>query len=140
MHTAAINTIEEPAMNEVLSLFVWCRHDRQTGAMQLQIVNVDTGKEVYLSEGSFLLRIFSLEGGSVQRCFVRHIASGREAYIQGGAHLQAFARACLLQVPEPLPGTSAPGEQEEESSGPRANEPDAGPESPPTGVSESTGK
>ncbi len=127
-------------MNEVLSLFVWCRRDRQTDTMQLQIVNVDTSKEVYLSEGSFLLRVFSLEGGSVQRCFIRHIASGREAYIQGGSHLRAFVTACLLQVPESLSESSAPGGREELSNGPQANEPDAQPESPPPDVPGNTGK
>lgn len=127
-------------MNEVLSLFVWCRRDRQTDTMQLQIVNVDTSKEVYLSEGSFLLRVFSLEGGSVQRCFIRHIASGREAYIQGGSHLRAFVTACLLQVPESLSESSAPGGREELSNGPQANEPDARPESPPPDVPGNTGK
>ncbi len=108
--------------------------------MQLQIVNVDTSKEVYLSEGSFLLRVFSLEGGSVQRCFIRHIASGREAYIQGGSHLRAFVTACLLQVPESLSESSAPGGREELSNGPQANEPDARPESPPPDVPGNTGK
>ena len=127
-------------MNEVLSLFVFCRHDRQTDTMRLQIVNVDTGKEVYLSEGSFLLRVFSLEGGSVQRCFIRHIASGREAYIQGGSHLRAFVEACLLQVPGSLSGSSAPAGQEELSNGPQANEPDARPESPTPDVPGNTGK
>jgi hypothetical protein len=114
-------------MNEVLSLIVWCRHDRQTDALQLQVVNVETGQKVHLSEGSFLLRIFSLEGGSVQRCFIRHIASGREAYVQGGAHLRAFVRACLLQAPEPSPESSAPGGREELPGEPlERNEPPSG--------------
>jgi hypothetical protein len=127
-------------MNEVLSLLVWYRHDRQTDTMQLQIVNVDTGKEVHLTEGSFLLRVFSLEGGLVQRCFIRHIASGREAYIQGGSHLQVFVKECLLQVPESFSESSTSGGQEELSNGQRADGPDDGPESPPPEDPGKTGK
>lgn len=127
-------------MNEVLSLLVWCRHDRQTDALQLQIVNVDTGKEVYLNEGSFLLRVFSLENGSVQRCFIRHIASGREAYLQGGSHVRDFVKACLLQVPGSLSESSAPGGREDLSNGPQADEPDARPESPLSDDPGNTGK
>src|SRR6266702_5882984 len=127
-------------MNEVLSLLVWCRHDRQTDALQLQIVNVNTGKEVYLKEGSFLLRVFSLENASVQRCFIRHIASGREAYLQGGLHLQTFVKECLLQVPGTLSESSVSGGREDLSNGPQADEPDARPESPLSDDQENTGK
>jgi hypothetical protein len=86
-------------MGEVLSLFVWCRHDPQTDTMQLQVVNVDTGQEVRLNQGIFLLRIFSLQDGEVQRCFIRHIASGREANVQGGSNLQTSVRECVVQSP-----------------------------------------
>ena len=33
--------------------------------------------------------------------FIRHIASGREAYVQGGPDLRAFFKACLLQGSKP---------------------------------------
>jgi hypothetical protein len=89
-------------MSEILSLYVQCRHDLPTETMQLQIVSVDTGKEVHLKEGSFLLRISTAQNGSVLRCFIRHIASGREAYIQSGPNVRAFIKACLLQDDESL--------------------------------------
>ena len=69
-------------MSEILSLLVACRHDLPTETMQLQIVRVDTGKEVHFKEGSFLLRISTGQNGLVLRCLIRHIASGREAYVQ----------------------------------------------------------
>ena len=95
-------------MSEILSLLVQCRHDLPTETMQLQIVNVDTGKEVHLKEGSFLLRISTAQKGSVLRCFIRHIASGREAYVQSGPNLRAFVKACLLNdetIEPPAPNT-----------------------------------
>ena len=95
-------------MSEILSLLVQCRHDLPTETMQLQIVNVDTGKEVHLKEGSFLLRISTAQKGSVLRCFIRHIASGREAYVQSGPNLRAFVKASLLNdgtIEPPAPNT-----------------------------------
>jgi hypothetical protein len=65
--------------------------------MQLHIVNVETGEQVRLDQGTFLLRIFNLEDGVVQRCFIRHVASGREAYVQGGKNLRSFVKSCILQ-------------------------------------------
>ena len=100
-------------MSEMLSLFVWCRHDPQTDTMQLQIVNVDSGKEVLFHEGTFLLRIFNLQDGAVQRCFIRHIASGQEAYVQGGPNLRSFVKACILQSPESASASTGPAGSEE---------------------------
>ncbi|HEY6407382.1 MAG TPA: hypothetical protein VIY29_07940 [Ktedonobacteraceae bacterium] len=117
-------------MNEVLSFFVWCRHDQQTDAMKLQVVSADTGNEVRLNEGSFLLRIFSLEDGTVQRCFIRHIASGREAYMQGGIQLRTFVKECMLQGREPASESSVPEEPEELSGESRTSEPGSRSESP----------
>lgn len=127
-------------MNEVLSLLVWCRHDRQSDTLQLQVVNADTGKEVRISEGSFLLRVFSLEGGSVQRCFIRHVASGREAYVQGGSHLRSFVKACLLHVPESSSESSISGGQDELQDVPQPGKPEERTESSPSDKPEHTGK
>ncbi len=78
------------------SVIVRCWYDPQTDATRLQVVRVDTNEEVRLSDSSFLLRISLGERGSVLRCFIRHLASGREAYVQGGSGLRAFVKACLL--------------------------------------------
>ncbi len=87
--------------SDVFSVIVRCWYDPQTDATSLQVVRVDTGEEVRLSDTSFLLRISLGERGSVLRCFIRHLASGREAYVQGGLGLRAFVKACLLKDGEP---------------------------------------
>jgi hypothetical protein len=82
--------------NEEFSIIIWCWHDSQTDVTQLRLVRVDTSEEVPLKDGSFLLRISKDAQTSVVRCFIRHIASGREAYIQSSSNLYAFVKACLL--------------------------------------------
>ncbi len=88
---------------ETFSFIVSGWHDELTSATHLKVVQVDTGEEVQLSDGSFLLRISRDENASVERCFIRHIASGREAYVQGGPNLRAFVKACLLNHGTPGP-------------------------------------
>lgn len=84
--------------SETFSVIVWVRRDLLAGTTQLKVVRVDTSEEVHLSEGSFLLRISRDEDKSVERCFIRHIASGREAYVQSGPNLRAFIKSCLLDA------------------------------------------
>lgn len=83
------------------SILLWCRPDLQNETVQLQVVRVDTGKAANLSEGSFLLRVFLEENGTILRCFIRHIASGREVYIQSSSNLYDFVKACLLPDSHP---------------------------------------
>src|SRR5690348_5997301 len=83
--------------SEMFSILVWCWHDSQTNITHLRLVDVDTAEEVRLKEGNFLLRISRNESSSVERCLIRHIASGREAHVQGGSRLRAFIKACLLE-------------------------------------------
>ena len=87
------------------SILVWSRPELQSGTAQLRVVNVDTGKAVNFNESSFLLRIWLEENGTVLRCLIRHIASGREAYIQSGSNLQDFVKACLLSDNHPYSAT-----------------------------------
>jgi hypothetical protein len=84
--------------NEEFSVIVWCWPDLQTNATQLRVVNVATGEEVHLNNGSFLLRISIDAIASVTRCHIRHITSGRDAYVQGGPKLRAFVKDCLLNT------------------------------------------
>ena len=86
--------------NEEFSIIIWCWHDPQTDTTQVRLVRVDTGEEVSLKEGAFLVRISIDAKTSVVRCFIRHIASGREAYVQGGPNLRAFVKDCLLRSGE----------------------------------------
>ncbi|GAC1360598.1 MAG: hypothetical protein NVSMB38_44490 [Ktedonobacteraceae bacterium] len=87
--------------NKTLSFIVRCKRDLLlTNAILLYLVRVDTNVEVRLSEGTFLLRIATDEQTAVERCFIRHLTSGREAYVQGGPNLRAFVEACLLNNDE----------------------------------------
>ncbi len=83
---------------DMLSILVWCKRDNQTNTMRLQIVDVATVSDIYLKEASFLLRITRDHDTGIERCLIRHIASGREVYVQGGPRLGEFVAACLLDV------------------------------------------
>lgn len=80
---------------ETFSVVLWCWHDLRTDAMQVRMVNSDSGEEIHVEDGAFLLRIWKDEHDTVYRCLLRHLASGREAYLQGGPNLRAFVKACL---------------------------------------------
>ena len=82
--------------SEVFSFIVFCSYNQMTDSTRVRVVSVSTGKDVPLSDGSFLLRISVDEDASILRCFIRHIASGREAYIQSGPNLRAFIQSCVL--------------------------------------------
>jgi hypothetical protein len=84
-----------------ISFLVWCWRDRLSGTTQLRVVSVGTGEEIQLSEGSFLLRVSTEGEKAIIRTLIRHISSGREAYIQGGENLFAFVNDCLLQQEKP---------------------------------------
>lgn len=86
--------------NETFSVIIWCRYDPQADTMRLRIVRTDTAEEVHLSDSTFLLRISTDENAPVQRCLLRHIASGREAHVQGGSGLRTFVKDCLLRSGE----------------------------------------
>lgn len=75
--------------------------DREMNATRLQVIRVDQAREVPLTNNTFLLRMTIDKGGAVERCFVRHVASGREAYVQGGPGLGAFVKDCLLDRQTP---------------------------------------
>lgn len=86
--------------NEELSVIVWFWPDLQTNATRLQVVSAATGEEVLLNDGTFLLRISIDVKSLITRCYIRHIVSGREAYVQGGPKLRAFVKDCLLRSGE----------------------------------------
>ena len=83
--------------SKTFSMLVRCWYDLQVDATQLQVVRADTAEEIRLEDGNFLLRISVDEATSVGRCFIRHLASGREAYVQGGPNLHTFIKDCLLK-------------------------------------------
>ncbi|HXX78291.1 MAG TPA: hypothetical protein VEI53_07360 [Ktedonobacteraceae bacterium] len=89
--------------NEELSVIVWCWPDLQTHATQLRVVSAETGEEVHLKGGAFLLRVSIDAKASTTRCYIRHMASGREGYMQGGPKLRAFIKDCLLKSDESIP-------------------------------------
>lgn len=81
---------------ENLSIIVWCWYDLPTDAIRMRMVRADTGEDLRVKDGNFLLRFSVDEATSIVRCFIRHIASGREAYVQGGPNLHKFVKTCLL--------------------------------------------
>ncbi len=80
----------------VFSIIVKYWHDPQADGTRLQVVRTDTAEEVHLDSSSFLIRISVDEAIQFERCFIRHIASGREIYVQSGPGLHAFIKSCLL--------------------------------------------
>jgi hypothetical protein len=76
---------------------VW--RDRGTGVNSIQVVQVDEAKVLHLSSSSYVVRVMIDREHSVIRCLMRHVGSGREAYLQGGPGLQAFVEDCLLEGP-----------------------------------------
>jgi len=79
-----------------LSLIIQCKYDAQVDASQVHIEYVDGGEAVQVQDGSFLVRCSTNGRSSVQRCLIRHIASGREAYVQVGPGLRDFIKSCLM--------------------------------------------
>ena len=100
MWTTSDHDDKDAMSSKTFSIIVRCWYDQQVDATQLQVVRVDTAKNVRLGDGSFLLRISLDETAPLGRCFIRHLASGREAYVQGGPNLQAFIKDCLLNGSE----------------------------------------
>jgi hypothetical protein len=82
--------------SEQFSVIVQYRYDPQTGTRQVRVVRTDTADEVRLSDGSFLIRVSTESDAPVIRCLIRHLDSGREAYIQGGPNLLALIKDSLL--------------------------------------------
>lgn len=82
--------------SNVFSIVVKCWYDSQDGEARLQIVRTDTAKKVHLGTSTFLLRIPIGGSETLERYYIRHIASGRDAYVQGGPGLRNFIKTCLL--------------------------------------------
>jgi len=80
----------------MFSVIVTCSHEPQTHTTRLQVIRTDTAEEVSLDSSSFLIRIAMDDEMNVERCFIRHIASGREIYVHSGPGLGAFITSCLL--------------------------------------------
>jgi hypothetical protein len=79
-----------------LSVIVHCWRDTTTGSTQLRVERIDRQEEIRLNDGTFLVRVAIDRGRLMERCFIRHIPSGREAYVQGGPGLSGFIRDSLL--------------------------------------------
>jgi len=86
------DAVQAAVNSDDFSVIMRCGHNPQTDVTCLQVVRVDTNEEVHLSDSSFLLRISLGEHRSVLRCFIRHLTSGCEAYVQGGSGLYAFVK------------------------------------------------
>jgi hypothetical protein len=91
--------------NETFSLIIQCWHDQVDG-LRVRVVRVDTGQDVPINDGTFLLRITTDTRTKVERCFIRHIASGQEAYLQGGPKLRRLIADYMLLSQTPDAGTA----------------------------------
>ena len=49
-----------------------------------------------MTDSTFLVRFTGGPHMLVERCYIRHVTSGREAYIQGGPDLFTFLQDCLI--------------------------------------------
>jgi hypothetical protein len=83
--------------SEAYSILLWCQNDPQTDVLQIRAVSVSTGETLQLKDAGFLLRISIDTDTAMVRCMIRHIASGNEAYVQGGPNLKTFIKANLLK-------------------------------------------
>lgn len=83
-----------------LSFIISCEKGPRADAIELRVARVDSGEGVLLREGSFLLRCSTNGRSVVQRCLIRHVESGREAYLQVGPGLRDFINDCLLDTHE----------------------------------------
>ena len=86
---------------EDASFVVRCLGNDESGVTRLQVVltRVDGAVDIRFNEVSFLVRVSIDTGRAMERCSFRHIVSGREAFVQGGAGLSTFVRECLLERP-----------------------------------------
>ncbi len=73
-----------------------CWREAHRCLISVQVVSSASAQEVSLKDASFLLRIWGEGEQQVERCQIRHLESGREAYIQSGTSLLAFLHDCLL--------------------------------------------
>ncbi len=105
--------------NEIISLIVSCQLNQLNQTLALQVVRVDTGEQIHLHEGVFLLRIFSDDTTTQTRCLIRHLASGREAFVQGSPNLSDFVQKALLDDHDLQPVKTEP----EQSIPPGSNKP-----------------
>jgi hypothetical protein len=84
-------------MSTTSSFMIQCWQELHSARKLVRIVRVETEQTVPIATNSFLLRFMYSDGGRVERCYIRHIVSGREAYLQGGPGLSDFVRECLLE-------------------------------------------
>lgn len=92
------------------SFIVHLSPDRQGSTIQIWIVQVEEATPVHLNRASFMIRAAVDAERTITRCLVRHLSSGREAYLQTGSALPAFLGAYLVPAarssafpPEPAP-------------------------------------
>lgn len=97
--------------SETFSLIIQCWHD-QARRLQVRVVRVDTGEDVPINDGTFLLRLTTDTKTKVERCTIRHIASGQEAVVQGGPKLRALITDRVLLDAPPEAGIQTETEPE----------------------------
>ena len=85
--------------NDFFSIILQCQHTTQQGITQLQVVRVDTAELVPINDCSFLVRFYK-DKKAIERYLIRHLTSGREAYLQSGSDFSSFIKYCVLHTDE----------------------------------------
>jgi len=113
-------------VTKTVSFAVRTWRDPHVGATRLQVLRIDRPEEVRLTNGSFLVRVTIDKQLSTERCTIRHVASGREAIVQGGPGLSAFVEACLLESAAPRQDGAGTRQDADRQDGARASQDGAG--------------
>ena len=88
------------------SFMIPCWQDLRATIKLVRVVRIETEQTVPIATNSFLLRCTHSDDKRIERCYIRHIASGHEAYLQGGPGLSAFVCECLLEQIADYPKSS----------------------------------
>ncbi len=99
---------------EVCSFAVQVWYSAGADAAYMRVTSIDDPTRLQLAEGAYLVRISTDEAHATTRCLIRHVSSGREAHLQGGAGLHALIRNCLLRAPAPSTHAESPLELAED--------------------------
>jgi hypothetical protein len=86
------------------SFVIQCWQDLHPRNRLVRVVRIETEQTVPIATNSYLLRFMHTDDGRIERCYIRHIASGREAYLQGGPGLSNFVCECVLNQIADFPG------------------------------------
>jgi hypothetical protein len=105
--------VDIDVLKPTYAFWIHCSRDQHTGPLRVRVSSL-SNPDVHVRAGSFLVRVWIDRHNRLDRCQVRHVASGEETRVQGGPGLSAFVRRHLLEDDgsagqrSPDPGTALP--------------------------------